>query len=119
MVPDKRLACSPSPDEEPESAAAPGPPSAPVLVFVDESRPGPAWTPRSARVPGLSLTSYTERRSDGLPALGRVCDGAPIEEKGILYKSIFDSALSGKEQGRLAARRLTHTIIQSHYTDRL
>ena len=111
VAPGKRLACSPLPDEEPESAAAPGLPLAPVLLFVDESRPGPAWTPRSARVPALSPTSYTERRSDGLPAPGRVCDGAPVKEKGILDKSIFDSPLSGKKHGwDHLVRRPTRTI---------
>lgn len=83
VVPGRRQACSPLRDEEPESAAVPGPPSAPPPVLADGSRSGLAWTPRPARVPELSPASYTEQRSDGSLAPGPVCDGVPTKEKGI------------------------------------
>lgn len=84
VVPGKIQACSTSPAEERVSAEVSALPSAPPRVLADESRPGMAWTPPPARVPGLSLASCTESRSDGSPAQGRVYDGAPTKEKGIL-----------------------------------
>lgn len=89
VVSGRRQACSPLQDEEPESAAVPGPPSAPPQVLADGSRSGQAWTPRPARVPELSPASYTELRSDGSLAPGRVCDGAPTKEKGISRSTLL------------------------------
>lgn len=62
VVLDRRQAYSLLPDEELESVVVPGQPLAPPPVFADESEPEPAWIPRLARVPGLSLASYTELR---------------------------------------------------------